>query len=61
MRLEKNGKPRPIEFLARGIDVADMLHILDQWDTLTAEEKTAIGFEPSELLQDSPFQDVVSR
>jgi len=38
-------KPRPIEFMLRGIDVADALAILERWDSLSPEEREALGFK----------------
>lgn len=48
-------KPRPIEFLMRGFDLADALSILDRWDSLSEAERAALGFtSDSEPLEDGP-------
>ena len=41
-------KPRPIEFLIRGYDLADALVILERWDSLTSAELAELGFISSE-------------
>lgn len=40
-------KPNLTEFMLRGIDLADALDILDQWETLTDAEREALGFSAS--------------
>src|SRR5471032_2538162 len=40
-------KPRPIEFMTRGIDLADALAILDRWETMTAKQIMDLGFDPT--------------
>lgn len=37
--------PRPIEFMLRGIDLVDALDLIKRWETLTPDEKEALGFE----------------
>jgi hypothetical protein len=37
-------KPRPIEFMLRGYELADTLAILDRWEALSEDEKRALGF-----------------
>jgi hypothetical protein len=46
--MNKLPKPRPIEFLVRGYDLADALAILERWDSLTVAELAELGFSSSE-------------
>ena len=42
-------KPRPIEFLLRGYELADCLQIIAVWDCLTAQQREAIMASPRPL------------
>lgn len=40
-------KPRPVEFMVRGYDLADALAIIERWDDLSIAEREALGFRYS--------------
>jgi hypothetical protein len=56
--MEKKEKPRPIQFMLRGFSVAQMLEILEAWDTLTEDEIKELGFNVSAESRSAtvPFQ-----
>jgi len=38
-------KPRPIDFMALGYGVYEMMQILERWDQMTDAEKINLGFK----------------
>lgn len=54
-------KPRPIEFLLRGYELAECLELIDRWDHLTDAERRHIMAPRSWPLLPKPVAEKLTR